>query len=93
MIVISEWMSKHLDKKAAVRESQMKKQKHDFKDREEYVSAVKVGIANQKEDADRIKKAKHDTAINKAKHEDFKANYEKNKPKLSDGQGTISPEK
>ena len=93
MIVISEWMAKHLDMKSAARESANTKSKHEFKDREEYESFVNVGIKNQKEDADRIKKDKHDTAIKRAKHEEFRANYEKNKPKLSDGEGTIPPEK
>jgi hypothetical protein len=79
MIVISEWMNKHLDRKAAARESQMKKQKHDFKDREEYENVVKVGIDRQKKEDDRRKKAKDDNVRNEVGYQEWKANYEANK--------------
>ena len=83
MIVISEWMERHLDRKAAARESQLKKEKHDFKDREEYESFVKVGIKNQKEDADRRKKNKDDKVRKEVGYQEWKANYEANKKKLN----------
>lgn len=77
MIVISEWMNKHLEKKSIARESQLKKQKHDFKDREEYESAVKVGSKiNAEEKKTKKSKAKDDHDYN-----NFKANYEVNKRK------------
>ncbi len=75
MIVISDWMTKHLDRKSAARESEMKKQKHDFKDREEYESAVKIGAKNDAEE----KKTKKDKAKDDHDYNNFKANYEANK--------------
>lgn len=92
MIIISGWMEKHLELKAAARENQNDKSKHDFKTREEYESVVKIGLDRQSKDSDRLKKDKHDKAIDKAGYDEFKVQYEKAKIKLSDGEGTIQPE-
>lgn len=81
MIIISGWMEKHLELKAAARENQNDKAKHDFKTRKEYESVVKIGLDRQSKDADKLKKDKHDKAIDKAGYEEFKANYEANKNK------------
>ena len=72
MIIIQEWMSIHLDRKAAARESANSTAKHDFKDREEYENAVKVGSNKNQEKKERKKAERYD----EISYEEFKANYE-----------------
>lgn len=72
MIVISGWMSIHLDKKAAARESAHSTAKHVFKNREEYDNAVKIGSKINQENKDRKKAERYD----EISYEEFKAQYE-----------------
>ena len=72
MIVISEWMAAHLEKKAIARESSNSKAKHEFKTREEYENAVKVGSKINQEKKERKKAERYD----EISYEEFKANYE-----------------
>lgn len=77
MIIISGWMAQHLEKKYEAREKANQKQKHHFKNREEYENAVKVGSklhAEKKEAKERIKKDDQD-------YNNFKMNYEASKKK------------
>lgn len=79
MIVISEWMSSHLERKASARELSNDKAKHDFKNREEYENAVNVGSKiNDQEKKDKASK-KHDDI----EYEEFRAKYLENQNKLS----------
>ena len=75
MIVISEWMSKHLDRKSAARESVNTKAKHDFKDREEYENVVKVGIDRQNKE-DKIKKQNNEASKRDVRaYDEFREQY------------------
>lgn len=78
MIIIQEWMSIHLEKKAAARESQNSTSKHDFKTREEYESAVKVG-SKINEDKKDTKAAKKRDDI---EYEEYRAKYLEQQNKL-----------
>ena len=78
MIIIQEWMTQHLDRKAAARESLNSKAKHDFKNREEYENAVKVGSKiNEQEKKDKASKKRDDI-----EYEEFRAQYLENQNKL-----------
>ena len=72
MIIIQEWMSYHLEKKAIARESVNSKAKYNFKNREEYENAVKVGSKINQEKKERKKAERYD----EISYEEFKANYE-----------------
>jgi hypothetical protein len=72
MIIIQEWMAQHLDRKAQAREAQYNKAKHDFKTREEYETAVKVGAKINQEQQERKKAERYD----QISYEEYKANYE-----------------
>jgi hypothetical protein len=83
MVVISEWMTKHLEQKAIAREHQYNdKYKHNWKSKDEYILSVKEGLKEQ-DKKDQLKK-RDDEAINEFNK--FKAEYlKKAKP-----QGTIN---
>jgi len=84
MIIFQDWMSQHLEQKSIERENQHNKQKHDFKTREEYENAVKIGTENRKQ-SDQLKKPIAD-------FNNFKMKYESKKGKEST-EGTIKPDK
>jgi len=48
-IVFREWMTKHLEEKAILREREVKKAMHDWATYEEYVNSIEVGKKMQKE--------------------------------------------
>lgn len=77
MIVIREWMTKHLEEKAIARESELSKSKdekvnHEWKNRMEYEESVKAGSIIQ----DKIKESKFS---NDEGYQKFKADYERTK--------------
>ena len=79
MIVINDWMGKHLEEKAIAREHQYKEHKHDFKTREEYLQAVEIGLERDrkaKQEKEEAEKYLHDKNTEYAKYLVW---YEKNK--------------
>ena len=79
MPVIREWMSRHLEDKAAARESQWNEAKHNFKTKEDYLKAVKVKLENdKKEKQEKIQKEKASQNFNN-EYMKFKEWYSKNK--------------
>ena len=79
MIIIQEWMSKHLEQKAIARENQYKTRRHDFETREEYLKAVEIGLKRDAEDKKRRKEIEKEIHDNNNEFAKFKAEYEKNK--------------
>lgn len=78
MIVISDWMSKHLEEKAIERENQFKdKTKHNWKSQDDYLNAIKKGAKMREEE-----KQKTTNLNNKeSEYQKFKAEYEGKKIK------------
>ena len=88
MIVISDWMSKHLEQKAMAREKQHQTRKNEsdfdgWETREDYETAARKPT---------IKSAKDILTEKEQSFHDFKANYEATKTGDKHFKGTIKPE-
>lgn len=72
LIVISEWMSKHLEEKSIAREHQNNdKYKHNWRSKEDYIKAVETGLKEQEKEQSRSMRGR----IENEEYERFKAEY------------------
>lgn len=92
MIVITEWMSKHLDRKAAAMESQNSKAKHEFKDREEYENAVKVGLDRQEKEKKQKKESDQKKKRDARAYDEFRQQYNQDIKDKGVNPGGLIPE-
>lgn len=92
MIVISDWMSNHLEKKSAARELQNITSKHNFKNREEYENAVKVGGDLQSKEAKTKKENQQASKRDARAYDEFRQQYDQETKDKGINPGGLIPE-